>query len=259
MADPRLAEGEYASGAVPAPKETPFDLPFRPRLRRTRIRAALTANPLLVDASIAFGLTCLTLISLAVGVPDLGPPGAANVTLVLLQTVPLVARRRFPVAALLTIAGALAVQLLILPEGTALGSVVGLLLALFTVGERLERRVSITLTVIVAAVIALLMFRFTGFVNGLQAVIQTMFFFGAAWYVGDASRIRRLYTQALEEQTQLARSEQDEHRRQAIRRAGADCQRAPRRGDSSCERHRDPGRRGSASNPSAPTRRACRA
>ena len=39
---------------------------------------------------------------------------------------------------------------------------------------------------------------------------------GAAWFVGDASRFRRLYTQALEEQTRLLEREREERARIAV-------------------------------------------
>ena len=181
-----------------------------------RVRAALSANPLFVDAAIASGLTALAVFSFAVGAPDLGPSNALNLTLILLQTVPLFVRRRFPVSVLLVVAGALYAQLLILPAGAMLNAVVGLLVALYTVGERLERAPSFALTVLVAAVLGILMFRLNGFPDGLQPFIQTMFFVFAAWYVGDASRLRRLYTGAVEEQARLLRLERAEHDRRAI-------------------------------------------
>ena len=69
---------------------------------------------------------------------------------------------------------------------------------------------------LVAGVLGVLMFRLSGFPDGLQPFIQTMFFVFAAWYVGDAFRIRRLYTGALEEQARLLSSERVERDRRAI-------------------------------------------
>ena len=182
----------------------------------SRIRAALAANPLLVDGAIALGLTALSLVALAAGAPDLGPSGLLNLGLLLLQTVPLVVRRIFPVAVLLVVAGALVLQLLTLPEGGDLRAVVGLLVAIYTVGERLERRASFGLTALVAAVIAALQFGLVGFPAGLQQVIQTTFIMGAAWFVGDAFRTRRLYTQTLEGQTRLLEREREDRARRAV-------------------------------------------
>jgi signal transduction histidine kinase len=180
-----------------------------------RIRATLSANPLLVDAAIALGLTGLSLFLLAAG--SLGPVGPLNVTLVFLQTVPLALRRRYPVAVLLVIVGSQAGQLASLPEGiSSFNAAVGVLIAVYTVGERLERRASFGLTVLVGAVIAPLMFRVWGVSVALGPVIQIEFFLGAAWFVGDASRFRRLYTQALEGQTRLLEREREERERIAV-------------------------------------------
>jgi signal transduction histidine kinase len=180
-----------------------------------RIRATLSANPLLVDAAIALGLTGLSLFLLAAG--SLGPVGPLNVTLVFLQTVPLALRRRYPVAVLLVIVGSGAGQLASLPEGiSSFNAAVGVLIAVYTVGERLERRASFGLTLLVGAVIAPLMFRVWGVSVALGPVIQIEFFLGAAWFVGDASRFRRLYTQALEGQTRLLEREREERERIAV-------------------------------------------
>jgi signal transduction histidine kinase len=179
-----------------------------------RIRATLSENPLLVDAAIALGLTGLSMFMFAAG--SLGPAGPLNLTLVILQTVPLVLRRRYPVAVLLVIVGSGAAQLATLPEGiSSFNFAVGLLVALYTVGEQLEPRASFGLTVLIGAVMAVLMFRLLGFLV-LGSIIQTMFFLGAAWFVGYASRFRRLYTQALEEQARLLEREREERARLAV-------------------------------------------
>ena len=180
-----------------------------------RVRAALSANPLLVDSLIALGLTGLSLFLFAAG--SLGPSGLLNLTLVVLQTLPLALRRRYPVAVFLVILGSGAAQLALLPVGIgSFNAAVGLLVALYTVGERLERRVSLGLTVLAGAVVAPLMFRLWGFSVALGPTIQMEFFFGAAWFVGYASRFRRLYTQALEEQTRLLEREREERARIAV-------------------------------------------
>lgn len=180
-----------------------------------RVRAALSANPLVVDAAIAFGLTAVALFAIAAG-GQLGPANGVNLTLVLLQSVPLVARRRFPVAILLIVAVALGLQLLILPAGATFNAPVGLLVAVYTVGERLERAASFALTVLVVAGLSVMWFRWLVFPDGLWPFIQATLFVVAAWYVGDSSRIRHLYTRALEEQARLLRAERAEHDRRTI-------------------------------------------
>jgi signal transduction histidine kinase len=189
---------------------------LRSRASRTnRIRTTLSANPLLVDTLIALGLTGLSVFLFAAG--SLGPAEPLNLTLVVLQTLPLALRRRYPVAVLLVILGAGAGQLAILPVGiSSFNAAVGLLVALYTVGERLERRVSFGLTVLVCAVVAASMLRLFGLQVGLGPLIQMVFFLVAAWFVGYASRFRRLYTQALEEQTRLLEREREERARIAV-------------------------------------------
>lgn len=181
-----------------------------------RIRTALSANALLVDGTIALGLTALSLIALAGGAPDLGPSGPLNLTLLLLQTVPLVLRRRFPALVLLVIFGALAGQILILPEHGDLSATFGPLVALYTVGAQLERRVSLSLAVFAGVAAALLMVSHRGLPVGLQALIQTQLAFFLAWFVGDAVRTRRLYLRALEEKAGLLERDRSDHARRAI-------------------------------------------
>ena len=65
------------------------------------IRGWLAARPLAVDVLIAVGLTALSLIIIASGAQDLGSYDPLSLILLVLQTLPLVFRRRFPVAVLL--------------------------------------------------------------------------------------------------------------------------------------------------------------
>lgn len=181
-----------------------------------RIRMALSANPLLVDGAIALGLTALSVIALAAGAPDLGASGPLNVALLLLQTLALVLRRRYPVVVLVVIFGALAGQIIILPEHGDLSATFGPLVALYTVGEQLERRVSLSLALVAGAVAAALMLWHRGLPAGLQALIQTQLAFFISWFVGDAVRTRRLYLRALEDKAGQLERERADHARRAI-------------------------------------------
>src|SRR6188508_2636345 len=62
-------------------------------------RARVPRNwvPWLVDATIAFGLSALSLLTLVSGAPAAGPIDPLNVTLLLLETLPLIFRRRWPI------------------------------------------------------------------------------------------------------------------------------------------------------------------
>src|SRR4051812_6233846 len=106
----------------------------------TRFRSALSANTLLIDTLIALGLAALSLSSYAGGSPDVGPPGWATLAVLMLQSLPLVARRRYPIAVMVVIASALILQIALLPTDTNLSGGIGVLIATYTVGERVERR-----------------------------------------------------------------------------------------------------------------------
>ena len=181
-----------------------------------RIRAAIGANPLLIDSAIALGLTALALLAVAAGAPDLGPDGLLNIGLLLLQTVPLAVRRRFPVAVFAVVAGALLAQLLLLPEGGNLRAVLGVLLAVFTVGDQLPRRFSLLLTLVLIASISALQLELVGFPMAVQQVIQTALMLFAAWFVGDASKTRRLYARSLEDRAQYLQREREDADRRAV-------------------------------------------
>ena len=171
---------------------------------------------MLADVLIAVGLTALSLLALAAGARDLGPTGPLNLTLLLLQTLPLAFRRIVPVVVLFVVFGAIAAQIAIVPVGEDLRSSGGPLVALYTIGERVQRRVGIPLLIVVLAVMGMMMSAHIGLPEGLQSLIQTELFLLAGWYFGDSVRIRGLYTSALEEKTELLEREREERARRAI-------------------------------------------
>ena len=184
--------------------------------RLRRIQPDLTVSGLLIDVAIATGLTALSLVALFAGAPDLGPEGAVNFALLLLQSVPLAVRRLLPIPVFLIVFGAIILQLVILPAGAELRSGGGPLLALYTIGERLERRLAVPLMLGALAIIGVLFVARTPMPEGLQPLIQTELFFGAAWFIGDSVRIRRLYTRTVEQTAALLEREREERARRAV-------------------------------------------
>ncbi len=176
----------------------------------------LTLRGLLIDVAIASALTILSLFALFAGAPDVGPGGAVNFALLLLQSAPLALRRLLPIPVFLVVFGALALQMIILPAGAELRSGAGPLLALYTAGERLERRVALPLVAVTLVVIGVLFVGRTELPEGLQALIQTELFFAAAWFIGDSVRIRRLYTRSVEQTAELLEREREERARRAV-------------------------------------------
>jgi signal transduction histidine kinase len=182
-----------------------------------RLRRVLAANPVAVDGAIAVGLSALSLYALSAGATDLGPAGPLNVALLLLQTLPLVLRRRHPVAVMAVVVGAMALQVWLLPDGAHLNASLGILVAYFTIGDQLERRVSVPLAAVSCLVLAIAIGQHQGVATGPQSLIQTQLIFVLSWFVGDAMRTRRLYARSLEAQTRLLEQEREERARRAIR------------------------------------------
>ena len=176
----------------------------------------VTRRELLVDVAIAAGLTALSFLALAAGARDLGPSGPLNVGLLMLQTVPLALRRVAPIPVLIIIFGAIAFQIATVPIGESLRSSGGPLVALYTIGERVERRWGIPLLVGVLVAMGVMMIRHIGVPDGLQSVIQTELFLMAGWYMGDLVRIRGLYTATLEEKARMLEREREDRARTAI-------------------------------------------
>jgi signal transduction histidine kinase len=176
----------------------------------------MSANGFLVDTAVALGLAALSVAAFASGAEDIGLAGAGTVALLLLESLPLILRRRYPLAVVLIVVGATIVHVAITPEGQELSAGLGLLVAIYTAGERLERRASLALTALTATVVALLFVSRGGFPDGLQSLIQTELIMGVAWLVGDVSRVRRLYTESLETQTRLLQREREERARRAV-------------------------------------------
>jgi signal transduction histidine kinase len=145
-----------------------------------------------------------------------GPPGPLTAALLLLESLPLVLRRRFPIAVVLLIVAATVAHVAIVAEGAELRAGLGVLVALYTAGERIERRLSIGILAATMAVVALQLAAREGLPNVLQGLIQTELIFGVAWLLGIASRMRGVYTRTLEEQTRLLAREREERALRAV-------------------------------------------
>ena len=113
-----------------------------------RARAALSARPLVVDTAIALFLLALSLLASVGAAPYVGPLSGVTLTFLLLENLPLIVRRRYPLAVLGVVAGASIVQLGLLPAGQSPTAGLGILVAVYTVGERLDRRTSLTATAV---------------------------------------------------------------------------------------------------------------
>jgi signal transduction histidine kinase len=172
--------------------------------------------PWLVDATIALGLSALSLITVASGASGAGGSDPLSITLLLLETLPLIVRRRWPIPVLaVTLAATVAHAFLV--EGQIVNESLGALVALFTVAERYDRRVSVAAACIAAASFAAVIFTraagadvaVTGFLSTMLAVVVVL-------ALGDWSRTRRRYGAAIEENARLQEAEREDRSRRAV-------------------------------------------
>jgi len=179
--------------------------PWHPRTERIRP----------IDVAVAVGLAALPLTSVVGGAASATVDGL-TVVLLLLESLPLIVRRRFPLEVFLVVVAATIVQLAVVPVGQEFLGGLGVLVAFYTVGERLERQLSVPLVVLAGVILAVVLLGRGGFPTVLQSVVQTELILAVAWLVGDASRIRHLYTLALEEQARMLEREREERTQRAI-------------------------------------------
>ena len=168
----------------------------------TRVLRAWTADVRPVDVAIALGLGALSFLPFFTGSANVATAGGLAVVLLLLESLPLVWRRRYPLVVMLVVLTATIVHIAIIPAGAPNEVGLGILVATYTIGERLDRPTSLGLTALTAAIVAVLFIGQAG-PDALQSLLQTDLILFVAWLVGDAARIRRLYTDNLVEQARL--------------------------------------------------------
>ena len=192
----------------------PFARPWNPSPGRA---PPSSANPIVVDTAIALFLFALSLLAYVGAAPYIGPLSGVTLAFLPLESLPLIVRRRFPLAVLGVVAGASIVHLALLPAGQSPTAGLGILVAVYTVGERLDRRTSLTATAVTAALLAIVFVGRAGIAEVALSLIQTELIFVVAWLLGDATRIRRLYAGTLEERAQRLERERDERAERAVR------------------------------------------
>jgi signal transduction histidine kinase len=133
-----------------------------------------------------------------------------------MDSLPLLFRRRYPIAILAITFGATLAHAGLAPEGASVQEGFGSLVALYTVAERRDRRTSVALALVVALGFASLIIDRGGMPRGLQGLIQTELVVGLAWALGDLSRTRRLFAAVLEDRTRLLEAEREDRARRAI-------------------------------------------
>ncbi len=182
---------------------------------RTRLRTRATVIPWLVDATIALGLSVLSLLPVASGVAAAGPSDPLSIALLLLETLPLLVRRRWPVAVLnVTLAATAAHAWLV--QGPIVNESFGSLVALFTVAERYDRRAAVIAAVGVGVTFTTVIMAKGGSAAAIAGSVQTFLSVGVVLALGDWARTRRQYAMAIEENARLQESEREERSHRAV-------------------------------------------
>src|SRR5215212_1396946 len=175
------------------------------------LRAAVSSRPMLVDTLIALSLSALSIFTLMAGAQDLGTYDPVNLVLLMLQTMPLAFRRVWPAPVFVLTYAALVIQALIVSDNYF--APIGSLIALYTVGQRLDRRRSGLITLAAGVVFLLVMLVKNILPAGLSGLIQTELTLLVVWTLGTWSRERQAYLGHVEERA--ARLEREREARDA--------------------------------------------
>lgn len=176
--------------------------------------ARLRANPLAVDALVAVGLTALSLATLAGGARDLGTVDPLSLVLLVSQTLPLVARRRWPLAIFVITFSATMLHAVLAVDG--INSTLGFLVALFTVGEMRDRRTSGLAALIAGIVVGVLTLTSGSLPAALSGLVQTELAVFATWVLGVWARDRNRQLETAEERASRLEREREERDRRAV-------------------------------------------
>ena len=136
---------------------------------------------------------------------------AVGISIALVACLPLLVRRRYPLATLATTVTATAA--IVAVWGAYNPTPVGI--ALYTVADRCERRRSLAAAVLTLAVLAVPLQAHQSWRSDSK-LIGELVVFGAAWLLGDSVRNRRLYTQALEERAERLEREREREAARAV-------------------------------------------
>jgi signal transduction histidine kinase len=180
----------------------------------TGLAARLRANPQVVDAFIAFGLTGLALLTIAGGARDLGSYDPLSLVLLVTTTLPLIVRRRWPMAVFIVTFGATMAHAALARE--ALNSTLGFLVALYTVGEYESRRRSALAALVAAVSVGILISIRAPLPAALSGLVQTELSILATWVLGTWARDRRRQIETAEMRAARLEQEREERDRRAV-------------------------------------------
>jgi signal transduction histidine kinase len=170
---------------------------------------------LVFDTLFALALTAVSVVAVIGGAPDAGELDPPSITLLMMQTLLLVGRRLWPIPVFLATAAATILHAS-LAQGDSVNASLGSLVALFTVAERADRRVSAALALLLGVAFTTVIVVKAGQPIPLQSLLQTVLSVVIAWALGDWARTRGLYAAAIEDRARLLVVEREERARRAV-------------------------------------------
>jgi signal transduction histidine kinase len=173
-------------------------------------------HPNVVDGVLAAFVCLIGLLTELANVdnPDLREPNAFSVALTIAGTLPLVARRRFPLgvyAVCFTVTNVH--SLMLFPGG---GPALASLLTLYTVATSARTRRLALATLVVSYLTIVSGLAWPGNVASVGDTIVVCVFLTVAWVLGDNMRIRRAYVTTVEERAERLERERDAEARRAV-------------------------------------------
>lgn len=173
-------------------------------------------HPVVIDALIAAGVAAFGLLTAYAGPVEapLHGPDALNYALTVASCVPLLVRRRHPVAVFM-IVWPLTMWHTLVPY-TGAGPVLAALFALYAVAAHARsRRTGVVALVAMASSVTLLLM-VPRLEAGWDDVVLTTVFLSSAWLLGDNMRIRRAYVATVEERAERLERERDVDAQRAV-------------------------------------------
>jgi signal transduction histidine kinase len=183
-------------------------------MTQQRARGRLHWNQDYADVALGLAITVFALFS---AVRDHVQLDYISVPLLIIQTLPVVWRRRNPMRVLYVTGSAITIYSLLGYSDTTDG--LGIFIAFYTVAANMPRSRA-TVAAAITAVGIFLSFVSYAFLNAKTgwtvAMTTTYVSFGVAWLIGDNLRVRRAYTKQLEERALELEREKEEKAAQAV-------------------------------------------
>jgi signal transduction histidine kinase len=174
------------------------------------------SDPRLLDGVLALVVAIAGLLSMSAtqALPGFRAMDVQGVALILLATLPIAVRRRWPQQVLFVSGGA---TIALSALGYDNGGGIGTLFALYTVAAHTERAVSLrALALTAVGILSTIALEADRFDIRLPNIVASYLVFATVWLIGDNLRTRRAYLAQLDERAMLLEREREEQAARAV-------------------------------------------